>query len=80
MNGLFECYLNLRDLSLHRNRHINNLVNVLSLRNLDVLGLLVDLLLGDGFHSLRLLDDFGLLHFDCVDDVFVTNRDLVTSS
>ena len=34
--------LNLEDLSLHRNRSINNFVHVLILRNLDVLGLLVD--------------------------------------
>ena len=49
--------LNLRNLSLHCNRHIHNFVSVLVLRNFDVLGLvllgvfglLVDLLQGDGF-------------------------------
>ena len=49
----------------HHNSHINNFVCVLILRNLDVLGLVVDLLLVD------LLDDPGRLHFDSVDDVFV---------
>ena len=49
--------LNLRKLSLHRNRHINNFVSVLILCDLDVcglvplgvFGLVVDLLQGDGF-------------------------------
>ena len=45
--------LNLRKLSLHRNRHIHKSVSGLILRNLDVLGLvpgyLSDLLLDDGF-------------------------------
>ena len=45
---LFVHRLNLKKLSLHSNRHINNFVSVLILRNLDVLGHLVDLLLGDG--------------------------------
>ena len=31
------------------NRHIDNFVSVLNLRNLDVRGHLVNLLLGDGF-------------------------------
>ena len=31
--------LNLRDLSLHRDRHINKFVSVLNLRDLDVFGL-----------------------------------------
>ena len=61
---------NLKNLSLHCNRHINNFVRTLILRNLDVLGLiligvfglLVDLLRVMGFVSLRdLLDDPGLL-------------------
>ena len=41
--------LNLGLLSLYHNSHINNFVSVLILGNLDVLGLLVDLLLHDGF-------------------------------
>ena len=63
--------LNLRKLSLHRNRHINNLISVLLLVNLDALGFLVDLLWCDrSFFSLSgLLDDSVLLHFDCVDEV-----------
>ena len=40
----------------------------------------VDLVLDNGFLFSALLDDVGLLHFDCVDDVFVIIRDLVTSS
>ena len=34
---------------MHRNRRTNNFVSVLSLRNLDVFGLLVDFLLGDKY-------------------------------
>ena len=62
--------LDLRKLSLHRSTHINNLISVLILVNLDVLGL--DLLRGDRsfFFLSGLLDDSGLLHFDCVDEVF----------
>ena len=41
---------------------------VQELLHLGALGCLVDLFLDDGFlHCL--LDDLGLLHFDCVDDV-----------
>ena len=62
--------LDLRKLSLHRSTHINNLISALILVNLNVLGL--DLLQGDrSFFSLSgLLGDSGLLHFDCVDEVF----------
>ena len=55
-----------RDLSLHRNKHINNLVNEQNLRNFDVICHLFDLLRDDEF--LLRLDDFELLHFDGVDD------------
>ena len=41
----------------------------LHLWNLNVLGHLIDFLLDDGLLSLHcLLDNFGLLHFDCVDE------------
>ena len=30
------------------------------------------------FHLIDLLGDSGLLHFDCVDDVFVIDRDRIT--
>ena len=58
------------NLFLYRNSHINNFVCLLILRNLDVLGLVVDLLLDDLLQG-DLLDDPGRLHFDSVDDVFV---------
>ena len=48
----------LSDNFLYHKSHINSFVRVLILRNLDVIGLVVDLLLGD------LLDDPGRLHFD----------------
>merc|ERR1719383_1621812 len=71
--GTSTVFLNLLDgrhLSLHDHRHIHNSVDVLNLRNLDLLGHLVDLLLDDGFLSLHgLLDDSGLLHFDRVHDM-----------
>ena len=41
--------LNLGDRILYPNSHINNLIGELILVNLDVIGLLVDLLLDDGF-------------------------------
>ena len=77
--------LNLRNLSLHRNRHINNFVSVLFLRDLDVFGLVplgVFCLLSSsspGVISIRfsggsvsvLLMTPGLHDFDFVDNVFV---------
>ena len=65
---------------LYRNNHINNFVCVLILVNLDVLGLLVDLLLGDlllgdGSISLRdLLDESGTSPLRLVDKIDVVFR------
>ena len=53
----------LRKLFLYLNSHINNFVSVLILGNLDVLGLLVDLVLGDLLRG-DLFDDLGRLHLD----------------
>ena len=65
---LHEVYL--WNLSLRHDRDVNGLVHELQRWNLDPLGLLVDFLLDDRLHSLHCkLDDFGLLLFDCVDDV-----------
>ena len=56
--------------SLHTNEHVTSLVQELRLWELNGLGHLVHLLLDDGLLSLyRQLDDFRLLHFNCVDDV-----------
>ena len=58
------------DLSLHSDGHFINLVRELHLRNLNVLDHLVVLLIDHGLLSLHcLLDDFGHLCFNCVDDV-----------
>ena len=51
------------NLFLYRNSHINNFVCVLILRDIDVLGFVVDLLLVDLLQG-DLLDDPGRLHFD----------------
>ena len=62
--------MNLSDIFLYHNSHINSFVRVLILRNLDVLGLVVDLF-QVAFLQSGLLDDPGRLHFDFFDDVFV---------
>ena len=57
--------LNLENLFLYHNSQINNFVSVLILGTLDVLGLLVDLLLGDGVSFLY--------------EIFLMIRDVSTS-
>ena len=64
--------LHLENLFLCRNNQINNFDSVLFLVISDVLGLLVDLLLGEKLQgdgsvsNIDLLDDSGRLHFDSV--------------